>query len=107
MQPLRGLKVLDFSTLLPGPFASLMLAEAGAEVTKIERPGGGDDMRAYNPKIGGTGIMFALLNRGKKSLTLDLKTPGDRDKAIALAAQTDILIEQFRPGVMARPGPFL
>jgi alpha-methylacyl-CoA racemase len=69
--PLKGVKVLDFSTLLPGPLASLVLAEAGAEVIKIERPDGGDELRVYPPPFGGWG--FALLNRGKKSLALDLK----------------------------------
>ena len=72
MQPLAGLLVLDFSTLLPGPLATLLLAEAGAQVIKIERPGG-DDLRAYEPRFDGQGAMFALLNRGKKSMVLDLK----------------------------------
>jgi crotonobetainyl-CoA:carnitine CoA-transferase CaiB-like acyl-CoA transferase len=102
--PLSGLKVLDFSTLLPGPLASLMLAEAGADVTKIERPGLGDEMRHFEPKLGATGVMFALLNRGKKSLTLDLKDPAGKAQAFKLAAEADILIDQFRPGVMARLG---
>ena len=66
-QPLAGILVLDFTTLLPGPLATLMLAEAGAEVIKIERPGG-EDMRRYAPKWQGEGAAFALLNRGKKSL---------------------------------------
>ncbi len=102
--PLSGLKVLDFSTLLPGPLATLMLAEAGATVTKIERPGVGDDMRHFEPKKGDTSILFALLNRGKQSLALDLKNPADKARAFALAAEADILIDQFRPGVMARLG---
>ena len=72
MQPLSGLLVLDFTTLLPGPLATLMLAEAGAEVIKIERPGG-EDMRRFPPMVDGESAVFALLNRGKKLLTLDLK----------------------------------
>ncbi len=104
MQPLNGLTVLDFSTLLPGPMASLILAEAGAEVIKIERPGTGDEMRAYPPFLDGESINFALLNRGKQSLALDLKSPVDRAKLDPLLARADILIEQFRPGVMARMG---
>lgn len=96
--------MLDFSTLLPGPMASLLLAEAGAEVIKIERPGGGDDMRRYAPAWGGDGASFALLNRGKRSLALDLKAPADREKLEPLLARADILIEQFRPGVMERLG---
>src|SRR5471032_320197 len=101
MQPLSGLLVLDFTTLLPGPLASLMLAEAGAEVIKIERPGG-EDMRRFPPVINGESAPFALLNRGKKNITLDLKNETDRTKLIPLIKRADILIEQFRPGVMAR-----
>src|SRR5512141_2488148 len=103
MQPLSGLFVLDFTTLLPGPLASLMLAEAGAEVIKIERPGG-EDMRRFPPIFDGESAPFALLNRGKKNLTLDLKNEADRDKLKPLLKRADILLEQFRPGVMARLG---
>src|SRR5215203_7276214 len=77
MQPLSGLLVLDFTTLLPGPLATLMLAEAGAEVIKIERPGG-EDLRHYAPRWEGESAVFALLNRNKKSLVLDLKNPADQ-----------------------------
>lgn len=104
VRPLKGLKVVDFSTLLPGPLASLMLVEAGAEVIKIERPGRGDEMRSYEPRFGSSGANFALLNRGKSSLALDLKKPADLARAKALAFEADILIEQFRPGVMERLG---
>jgi alpha-methylacyl-CoA racemase len=103
MQPLSGLLVLDFTTLLPGPLASLMLAEAGAEVIKIERPGG-EDMRRFPPVFDGESAPFALLNRGKKNLTLDLKDEAGRAKLVLLIESADILIEQFRPGVMARMG---
>jgi crotonobetainyl-CoA:carnitine CoA-transferase CaiB-like acyl-CoA transferase len=103
MQPLAGLLVLDFSTLLPGPLAALMLAEAGAEVIKIERPGG-EDMRRFPPLVDGESAAFAMLNRGKKILTLDLKSEADRAALMPLIARADILIEQFRPGVMARLG---
>ncbi len=102
MRPLEGLLVLDFSTLLPGPMATLLLAEAGAEVIKIERPGRGEEMRGYDPKWGRDSVNFALLNRGKKSLALDLKDPADRTKLDPLIARADVLVEQFRPGVMAR-----
>ncbi len=101
MQPLGGLLVLDFTTLLPGPLASLMLAEAGAEVLKIERPGG-EDARHFPPLVDGESAVFALLNRGKKGLTLDLKSEADRAKLVPLIERADILMEQFRPGVMAR-----
>jgi crotonobetainyl-CoA:carnitine CoA-transferase CaiB-like acyl-CoA transferase len=103
MQPLAGLLVLDFTTLLPGPLASLMLAEAGAEVIKIERPEG-EDMRRFPPFIDGHSVAFAMLNRGKQGLKLDLKNAADREKLKPLIARADIVIEQFRPGVMARLG---
>ena len=104
IRPLHGLKVVDFSTLLPGPMASLILAEAGAEVVKIERPGTGDEMRAYEPRIGGVSANFALLNRGKRSIALDLKSAHGQEEARRLANEADVLIEQFRPGVMDRLG---
>jgi alpha-methylacyl-CoA racemase len=103
MQPLSGLLVLDFTTLLPGPLAALMLAEAGAEVIKIERPGG-EDMRAYPPRFDGFSAGFALMNRGKKSVVLDLKRSEDRARLEPLIARADVLLEQFRPGVMDRFG---
>ena len=103
MQPLAGIFVLDFTTLLPGPLATLLLAEAGAEVIKIERPGG-EDMRRFPPVFDGESAAFALLNRGKNNLTLDLKSESDRAKLIPLIKRADILIEQFRPGVMDRLG---
>lgn len=102
-QPLSGLLVLDFTTLLPGPLAALMLAEAGAEVVKIEPPGG-EATRYYPPTFDGASAVFALLNRGKRALALDLKRTEDRDRLTPLLAQADVLIEQFRPGVMARLG---
>lgn len=104
MRPLEGITVLDFSTLLPGPLATLLLAEAGAEVIKIERPGRGEEMRSYKPAWGADSVNFALLNRGKKSLALDLKNSADRAKLEPLIARADIVMEQFRPGVMARLG---
>jgi len=102
VRPLQGVKIVDFSTLLPGPMASLMLVEAGAEVIKIERPGRGDEMRSYVPRFGSLSANFALLNRGKQALALDLKNPDDLAKAKALVREADVVIEQFRPGVMAR-----
>lgn len=103
MQPLKGLLVLDFTTLLPGPLAALMLAEAGAEVIKIERPGG-EDMARFPPLVNGESAVYAMLNRGKQVMTLDLKREADREKLRPLIARADIVIEQFRPGVMARLG---
>jgi crotonobetainyl-CoA:carnitine CoA-transferase CaiB-like acyl-CoA transferase len=104
MTPLAGIRVLDFSTLVPGPLASLMLAEAGAEVIKIERPQSGDEMRSYVPKLDEDSVNFHLLNRGKRSLAIDLKAPGAVARLRPLIEQADVLIEQFRPGVMERLG---
>jgi alpha-methylacyl-CoA racemase len=103
-QPLHGIRVIDFSTLLPGPLCTLLLAEAGAEVIKIEKPERGDEMRTYEPKTGPDNVNFGLLNRGKKSVVLDLKSAQGRDGLLELIAQADVLVEQFRPGVMARLG---
>jgi crotonobetainyl-CoA:carnitine CoA-transferase CaiB-like acyl-CoA transferase len=103
MQPLSGLLVLDFSTLLPGPLAGLMLAEAGAEVIKIEQPGG-ENARRFQPMIGDQSAAFAMLNRGKKSMSVDLKDDADRARLMPLIGRADIVLEQFRPGVMARLG---
>lgn len=103
MQPLSGILVLDFTTLLPGPMATLMLAEAGAEVIKIERPGG-EEMRGYLPGFDGEAATFAILNRGKRSLVLDLKKNEDRDRLKPLIHKADVVVEQFRPGVMDRLG---
>jgi alpha-methylacyl-CoA racemase len=102
--PLSGITVLDFSTLLPGPMATLLLAEAGAEVIKIERPGHGDDMRSYEPKWGRDSVNFALLNRGKKSLAIDLKSKSELARLRPLVERAEVIVEQFRPGVMARLG---
>ncbi len=101
--PLAGLKVVDFTTLLPGPLATLLLAEAGAAVTKIERPGG-EDMRRYPPAFEGQGAAFSLLNRGKRSQIIDLKSENGRAHVHSLLEDADILVEQFRPGVMERLG---
>ncbi len=101
--PLSGIRVLDFTTLLPGPMATLLLVEAGAEVIKFERPGG-EDMRRHVPLWGKDSVSFALLNRGKKSVAADLKEPAVRDRVLELAKTADIVVEQFRPGVMDRLG---
>ena len=103
-QPLSGLRVLDFSTLLPGPLCSLLLAEAGAEVIKLERPERGDEMRSYEPKAGVDSANFVLLNRGKHSVSIDLKSPDALAMLTPSLKEADVLIEQFRPGVMDRLG---
>ena len=107
MRALHGVRVLDFTTLLPGPLATLILAEAGAEVIKIERPGMGDEARTYAPRFGpddDTSVNFALLNRGKRSVAIDLKQPGAVERMRPLIESAQVLIEQFRPGVMDRLG---
>jgi len=101
--PLDGITVLDFSTLLPGPLATLFLAEAGATVIKIERPDG-EDMRRFPPHIDGASVPFAALNGGKTSLSVDLKTDEGRARLRPLLEQADVLVDQFRPGVMERLG---
>ncbi|NWE68242.1 CoA transferase, partial [Pseudomonas gingeri] len=102
--PLASLKVLDFSTLLPGPFASLLLADMGAEVLRIESPSRLDLLRVLPPHDQGTSAAHAYLNRNKRSLALDLKQPEAVAIVHQLVREYDILLEQFRPGVMDRLG---
>lgn len=104
LAPLSGLRVLDFSVQLPGPLATLLLAEAGATVVKVERPDGGDLARAAHGNSESENLEFAFLNRGKKSVVLNLKDSEDQAHARRLASEADVLVEQFRPGVMARLG---
>lgn len=101
---LDGIRVLDLTRLLPGAFCSLMLADNGAEVIKVEQPGVGDYNRSFAPINKHESGSFLLLNRNKKSLTLNLKKDAGKDILLRLAAQADVLIEGFRPGVMARLG---
>jgi crotonobetainyl-CoA:carnitine CoA-transferase CaiB-like acyl-CoA transferase len=101
---LKGVRVIDFSTLLPGPLATLYLAQAGAEVIKVERLGACDPMREYPPFRDGQSILFEMLNSGKKSIALDLKDRLTRPALLDLIRSADILVEQFRPGVMKRLG---
>ncbi len=102
--PLASLKVLDFSTLLPGPFASLMLVDMGAEVLRIESPLRMDLLRVLPPHDQGTSASHAYLNRNKRSLALDLKQAAAVEIVHALVKDYDIVLEQFRPGVMERLG---
>jgi crotonobetainyl-CoA:carnitine CoA-transferase CaiB-like acyl-CoA transferase len=100
--PLAALRVLDLSTLLPGPYCSRILADFGAEVIKIERPGGGDWTRQAPPLRDGRSLLYDSLHRGKKSLTLNLKSDKGRDIFLRLAERSDVVLETFRPGVMER-----
>jgi len=101
---LGGLRILDLTRLLPGPFCTMLLADLGADVIKVEEPNGGDPARHYSPTRGDTGSVFLLVNRNKRSLTLDLRTPEGRDLLLRLAERADVLVESFRPGVMGRLG---
>ncbi|WNB92134.1 CaiB/BaiF CoA-transferase family protein [Bacillus sp. NEB1478] len=100
---LKGVRILDFSHYLPGPFASLRLAEMGAEVIKVEPPSG-DPARTAGPKSNNKAIVFEANNRGKKSITFNLKQESGREIALRLARESDVLIESFRPGVMKKLG---
>ncbi len=102
--PLKGIKVLDLTRVLAGPFCTMMLADLGADVTKVERPGTGDDSRAFGPHINGESAYFMSINRGKKSLTLDLKSDKGKEIFLKLVDQADVLVENFKPGVMAKLG---
>ncbi|MHC9046068.1 CaiB/BaiF CoA transferase family protein [Microbacterium saperdae] len=104
--PLDGIIVADFSRVLAGPLATMTLADLGARVIKVERPGTGDDTRAWGPPYAESGITtyFESANRGKESVTLDLTDPADVARAHALIARSDVVIENFRPGLFATLG---
>jgi len=102
--PLEGLRVLDFTRLLPGPYATLVLADLGADVIKVEAPQGGDYLRWMPPLTGKASYAFHALNAGKRSLAVDLKRPAGVALVAALAGRADVVIESFRPGVMDRLG---
>lgn len=104
MSILSGVKILDFSTLLPGPYASKMLADMGAEVLRVESPTRPDLVKSMEPKVDGVSVVHSYLNRNKNTLTLDLKQPESIEKIQSLVTEYDIVLEQFRPGVMARLG---
>lgn len=105
--PLKGIRILDFSQFLAGPYASLRLADMGAEVIKVERKGKGDLSRylyVSNVMIDGESTIFHAINRGKSSVELDLKQDADREKILALVDSADVVIQNFRPGVIERLG---
>jgi crotonobetainyl-CoA:carnitine CoA-transferase CaiB-like acyl-CoA transferase len=102
--PLNGIRILDLTRVLAGPFATALLADLGAEVVKVERPGDGDETRHLPPLRGGESHYFMSVNRNKLSVVIDLKQPAGRDLALELARVSDVLIENFRPGVTARLG---
>ncbi len=101
----RSVTVLDLSRVLAGPYCTLTLADMGADIIKVENPDGGDDTRAFSePNINGISTYFLTVNRNKTSVALDLKAPAGRDAFLKLAAKADVVIENFRTGVMERLG---
>ena len=102
--PLSGITVVDLSRILAGPYCTLLLAEMGARVIKVESPKGGDDARAYGPYVNGRSTYFASVNRGKQSIALDLKSDTDRAIFEKLLAKADVVVENFRPGTMEKLG---
>ncbi len=104
MLPLNGFRVLDLSRFISGPYATMVLAELGADVVKVERFPEGDDSRRLSPKVNGESYAFGMPNRSKRSLAMDLKSEAGLDLFLRLAADTDLIIENFRPGVVRRLG---
>ncbi|MBD3949096.1 CoA transferase [Tuanshanicoccus lijuaniae] len=103
-QALQGLKVVDMTRVLAGPYATMLLADMGADVLKIEMPGKGDDSRAYGPYVNGESAYFMSINRNKRSLTLNLKNEDAKEILIKLIKEADVLVENFRPGTMEKLG---
>ncbi|HUS33410.1 MAG TPA: CaiB/BaiF CoA-transferase family protein [Kofleriaceae bacterium] len=103
-EALRGIRVLDLSRLLPGPYLTMVLADMGADVVKIEDPRVGDYLRAFPPAKGGIAGRFLAINRGKRSCALDLKAPAARDAFLQMVEKADVVVESFRPGVMDKLG---
>src|SRR5438105_1928243 len=104
MSSLDGIRVLDLSRLLPGPYLTMILADLGADVVKVEDPRVGDYLRALPPSKGGMAGRFLAINRGKRSLALDLKAPAGKDALLRMAERADVVVESFRPGVLDKLG---
>lgn len=102
--PLSGITVVDLTRVLAGPYCTMLLAELGARVIKVEAPGRGDDAREYGPFVNGKSAYFISVNRGKESIALDLKAPADREIFEKLLSRADVLVENFRPGTMEKLG---
>ncbi|NMB64457.1 MAG: CoA transferase [Spirochaetes bacterium] len=102
--PLKNLKILDFTYLLPGPYGTMILADLGADIIKVENPNNPDMLRMLPPVVNGISAVYAYINRGKKSLALDLKSPEAKDIIYTLVKDYDIIIEQFRPKVLEKLG---
>ncbi|MEP6558005.1 MAG: CaiB/BaiF CoA-transferase family protein, partial [Burkholderiales bacterium] len=102
--PLEGVRVLDLTNVMAGPYCSMVLADMGADVTKLEHPDGGDTTRRFDPQVNGESYCFAVLNRNKKSLAIDLADPRGKAIVLKLAERADIVLENFRPGVVKKLG---
>ena len=102
--PLEGVKVLDLTNVMAGPYCSMVLGDMGAEVTKLESTDGGDTSRRFDPQVNGESYCFAVLNRNKKSLAIDMKDPRGKEIVLKLAEHADIVMENFRPGVVRKLG---
>lgn len=102
MKPLKGVKVIDFSNSIAGPFCGCLLADYGAEVYKVERPGRGEDSRLFPPQMDGTPLGFVSINRAKKGLAMDLNKPEGQELFRKLAAKVDVILENYTPGTMKR-----
>ena len=102
--PLEGVKVLDLTNVMAGPYCSMVLGDMGAEVTKLESVDGGDTSRRFDPQVNGESYCFAVLNRNKKSLAIDMKDARGKEVVFKLAAKADIVLENFRPGVVNKLG---
>ena len=103
-RPLRGVRVLDLSTVVAGPFSTMILSDLGAEVIKVERIDGGDDSRGMGPHLGGWGAMFVPLNRGKQSIAINVTKPAGREAVLTLASECDVYVENFRGGKAVQLG---
>src|SRR6478672_13501146 len=104
MAPLDGVKVIDLTRVLAGPYCTMMLGDMGADVLKIEEPRHGDDTRGWAPFVDGSSSYYLGVNRSKKSVALDLKSAHGRQALVRLIATADILVENFRPGSLAELG---
>src|SRR5438093_2407885 len=104
MPPLDGLKVVDLTRVLAGPFCTMLLGDMGADVVKVEEPADGDDARLWAPFFAGWSAYFLGLNRSKRSLAIDLKTPHGAEALRRLLARADVLVENFKPGSLDRLG---
>ena len=101
---LEGIRVVDLTRILSGPFCSMFLADMGAEVIKIEDPDGGDSVREQGEKVNGYSLYFASFNRNKRSVTLDLRSAEGKDVLRKLIARADVVVNNYRPGVMDKMG---